>query len=422
MIRTTSLPNGIRVVTDSESHFESVTLGVWVGVGSRFETPEQNGYSHFLEHMCFKGTLTRDMHQITGPIESAGGKMNAWTNIAETAYHAKVLKSDVPMALDIIADMVQHAVLPPGELEKEKGVIIQEINMYNDRPDIVAEELFMACAYPNQPLGRPIIGPAENIRNATADGLRAYMRANYASAQMVVSAAGAVDHDAFAADCARLFRDYPANPLVKPAPARYAGGDRRQNKDIEQLRINLGFAGVSYTDDDYYAAQVLACILGQGFTSRLFREIREKRGLVYSIRAHMQPETDTGLFYVEAGTGAKHIAELLPVLCDEIVRLPGTITDEEIARTKTLVKAEWLMSRESTAARADKCASDLLIYGRVVPTEERLKKLESVSAADLKRAGAKIFSGTPTLAAYGPVQHVMEYDELCRRLNTKKDF
>ncbi len=421
MIQTSTLPNGIRIITDSDPFFQSVALGVWIGIGSRNETKEQSGYAHLLEHMCFKGTKTRAPGQIDKQMAAIGGKIDASTNRVRTRYETRVLKSDAAAALDIVADMVQHAVLPPDELEKEKGVIIQEINMYNDRPDIVAEELFMACAYPDQPLGRPIIGPAENIRAATSDDLRAYMRDNYASAQMVVSAAGAVDHDAFAADCARLFRDYPDRPPVKPAPARYVGGDKRQNKNIEQLRVALGFPGVSYADDDYYAAKVLACILGQGFTSRLFREIREKRGLVYSIRAHMQPETDTGLFYVEAGTGEKHIAELLPVLCDEIVRLPDTITDEEIARTKTLVRAEWLMSRESTGARADNCASDLLIHGRVIPTEERLKKLESVAATDLKRTGMHIFAGTPTLAAYGPIQHVLKYDDLCRRLNTKKE-
>ena len=420
MIQTTTLPNGIRVVTDNESHFETVTLGVWVGVGSRFETPAQNGYSHFLEHMCFKGTPTRTAHQITEPIETAGGYMNANTDIDRTAYYAKLLKKDFRLGLDIIADMVQHASVPAADLEKEKGVIIQEINMYNDMPDVVADDLFMARAYPDQAVGRPIIGPAENIRNATSEDLLNYMHANYTSHNWVVSAAGNVNHDAFADACAQLFRDYPNRPAVQPEPARYVGGDSRKSKKTEQVQFNLGFAGPAYTDDDFYAAKIASLILGGGFTSRLFREIREKRGLVYTIHTSHRPLSDTGFVVVSGGTGEKHVGELMPVLCDEIVKLPDTMKEDEIARAKELIRAEWLMSSENAERRANMNANDLLKRGKIVPLADKLAKLEAVSAADLTRVARQIFAGKPTLAVYGPIQHVMEYDALCGRLDTRK--
>lgn len=417
-IRITTLPNGIRIVTDTVRFFQSVALEIWVGVGSRFETPAQSGYSHLLEHMVFKGTPTRASGQIDKQMAAVGGRIGAATDASRTAYYTKVLKSDLPMALDIMSDMIQHASLLPDELEKEKGAILEEINGDMDSAACLSAQLFESCAYPNQPLGNPAIGSAESVRSVTARDLHQYMQTHYTGPQIIISAAGNVSHDAFVAKCADLFRDCPAKPHDKLAPAKYAGGDVRQNNNLKQLRLRLGFPAPPCTDDDYCAAALLSQILREG----LFDEIREKRGLFYSISAAVSARPDTNMLRVSTNAGAENIKELMPVLCDEIARMQGSITEAEIALRKRQMGTGLLMGQESVANRANELAGDMLTHGRVIPIAERLEKLEAVTAADLARVARRIFSGKPTLAAFGPIQHLMEYDELCRRLNTKKEL
>lgn len=419
MIKTTTLKNGMRVITESAPTAETVSLGVWVGVGARFETPEIGGISHVLEHMAFKGTATRSAFQIAEQIEDVGGIMNAYTGKDVTAYYVKVLKADMKLGLDIIADILQNSQMDAKELAKEQGVICQEINMQNDTPDDLVFDYLSETAYPGQALGRPILGTAEVVKSVTSEKLLDYMHTKYTAGRMIISASGAVKHDEFVALCERAFVSIPGHDGMPADGATYVGGEKRVNKKNEQVNLVLGFEGVSYTDKDYYATGILSSIFGGGMSSRLFQEIREKRGLVYSIYAFNSPETDTGIFGIYAGTGEKEVAELMPVLCDEILALPGTLKDDEIARAKNRLKARLLMRMENIATHAEANAIDMIIQGRPVTKEEVVAEIEAVDKAMLQRVASRIFTGKPTLASLGPVKHVMPYEKILERLSVK---
>lgn len=417
MIQLKSLTNGIRVITDTNPAAASVSLGVWVAVGARYETPDINGISHVLEHMAFKGTTTRSAFDISREIEDVGGIVNAYTGKDMTAYYVKVLKQDWRLGLNIIADILQNSVMAADELAREQGVIIQEINMNNDTPDELVFDLYNQTAYPNQALGRTILGTPETVRAVTGTKLLDYMHTQYTTDRLIISVAGDIDADAFMAACEAAFTHIQTGTGHRPEPARYAGGDMRRTKANEQVNLVLGFEGCSYTSPDYYTAALLASVFGGGMSSRLFQEIREKRGLVYSIYAFNAPERDTGIFGVYAGTGEKEVAELLPVLCDEINRLPDTLTDVEITRAKNRAKARLLMRTENWNTHAESNAIDMIIYGRVIPDAEALDRIDAVSKQDMANLARRLFAGRPTLAALGPVDHVADYDDVCRRLN-----
>ncbi len=416
MLNQSVLPNGIRVVTDSSKTAQTVSIGVWVGVGARYETPEINGISHVLEHMAFKGTTTRSAFQISKEIEDVGGVINAYTGKDMTAYYVKVLKENKDLGLNIIADIVQNSIMDAEELSKEKGVIIQEINMQNDTPDDLVFDYFSEVAFPNQALGRTILGTVDTVRSVTSEKLLDYMRTQYTTGRMIISASGAVNHKSFVDQCAKLFTKVSTHKMPKPEKGSYVGGEKRVEKPHEQVNLVLGFKGYAYAHQDYYTAGILSSILGGGMSSRLFQEIREKRGLVYSIYAFNSPETDTGTFTVYAGTGEKEVTELLPVLCDELLKLPHTLTEEEISRAKARLKARVLMRAENISTHAESNAVDLVIHDRVVPMEELIEKIESVSQKDLIRVAKAVLKTKPTLAALGPVKHVMSYDDIVSRL------
>lgn len=416
MIQIKSLSNGIRVVVDPNGQAESVSLGVWVGVGARFETPDINGISHVLEHMAFKGTLKRSAFDISREIEDVGGIMNAYTGKDMTAYYVKVLKKDWRLGLDIIADILQHSQMDATELDREQGVIIQEINMNNDTPDDVVFDMYHEKAYPNQPLGRTILGTPETVRAVTSQRLLDYMHRQYTTDRMIISVSGDIDIDDFVAACEDSFTEVNPNSGKEPEPAQYVGGDIRRQKENEQVNLVLGFEGCSYTSPDYYTAAILSSIFGGGMSSRLFQEIREKRGLVYSIYAFNSPETDTGTFGIYAGTGEKEVGELMPVLCDEIIRLPETITDAEMVRAKERLRARLLMRLENWGSHAESNAVDMIIHGRVMTKEETLAKIEAVTKDDLVHLGKRIFKGVPTCSALGPIQQVMPYEQIVERL------
>lgn len=416
MIKTTKLKNGMRVVTDSARCADTVSLGVWVAVGARFETPDIGGISHVLEHMAFKGTKKRSAFQIAEEIEAVGGVMNAYTGKDMTAYYVKVLKEDLKLGLDIIADILQNSQMDAGELAKEQGVIVQEINMQNDTPDELVFDYLAAKAFPDQPLGRPILGTADVVRSITSQQLLDYMHTQYTADRMIISASGCVDHHDFVDLCERAFTKIGNHPVSKEEPAHYVGGDYRVQKKNEQVNLLLGFEGVSYTDPDYYAASVLSSIFGGGMSSRLFQEIREKRGLVYSIYSFNSPETDTGIFGIYAGTGEKEVAELMPVLCDEILALPHSLKADEIKRAKARMKARILMRMEMISAHAEMNAIDMIIHGRVVPKEETIAAIDAVDKKALQRVAHRLFSSQPTFASLGPIKHVMPYEDVLARL------
>jgi len=417
MLKIRSLKNGIRVLIDSNPRCESVSLGVWVAVGARYETPDINGISHVLEHMAFKGTKTRTAFDISREIEDVGGIVNAYTGKDMTAYYVKVLRQDGRLGLNIISDILQNSVMDKDELAKEQGVIIQEINMNNDTPDDLIFDLYHQTAYPDQPLGRTILGTPEIVRSVTSKKLLDYMHRQYTTNRLVISVSGNIDADEFIEACEKSFTKIAPALDEKPEAARYAGGDIRRTKDNEQVNLILGFEGCPYADKSYYTAALLASVLGGGMSSRLFQEIREKRGLVYSIYAFNSPETDTGTFGIYAGTGEKEVAELLPVLCDEINKLSDTLTEEEITRAKNRAKARVLMRAENWNTHAESNAVDMIIYNRVVPDEETIRQIESVTKGDMAALAKRIFAGKPTLAALGPIKKVASYDEVLSRLN-----
>jgi predicted Zn-dependent peptidase len=416
MIKTHTLSNGIRLITDTNSLCESISFGVWVGVGARFETPEINGISHVLEHMAFKGTTTRTAFDISREIEDVGGIMNAYTGRDVTAYYVKVLKSNLGLGMNIIADILQNSIMDKKELDREKGVIIQEINMSNDTPDDLVFDLYSAAAYPNQPLGRTILGTPDTVRAVTSETLLMYMKSQYSAGRMIISVAGDFDEEQMVSQCEEMFAQISKGDVKKPEPAKYKGGSNYLSKANEQVNLVVGFEGCGYTHPDYYASAVLASLFGGGMSSRLFQEIREKRGLVYSIYAFNAPESDTGTFGIYAGTGEKEVAELIPVLCDEILALSSTIKECEVQRAKQQLKARLLMREENWNTHAEGNAMDMLIRGRIVPKEEVISQIEALDVSALQAAARRIFSGVPTVAALGPINRVLSYEHICERL------
>ncbi|MEE9250001.1 MAG: pitrilysin family protein [Alphaproteobacteria bacterium] len=402
-IEVTTLASGLRVVTDPVDTVETASVGVWINVGARHERKEVNGVAHLLEHMAFKGTERRSAKTIAEEIESVGGHLNACTSREYTAYFARVLKDDLPLAVDILADILQHSTFDLKELERERAVIIQEIGQAYDTPDDFVFDRFQEIAYPGQSLGRPILGSAERIGAMSREVIAGYMRENYSAPKMVLAAAGRVDHDAFVKLAQEAFRDLPRTRGCESEPARYRGGEAYEERELEQVHLVLGFAGVPYKDPDFYGLSVLSSLLGGGMSSRLFQEIREKRGLAYSIYSFTAPYVDGGLFGVYAGTGEGEVEELLSVTCEEIRNIGATVREEELARVKAQLKAGILMALESTSARCERLGQHMLVYGRPLSVEEMVERIEAVDIQAVGRVADRLTASRPTFAALGPI-------------------
>jgi predicted Zn-dependent peptidase len=415
-IRITTLDNGLRVATDHVPTVESVSLGVWVGAGTRFEAPEVNGVAHVLEHMVFKGTPRRSAREIAEHIEATGGHMNAYTSRESTAYYVRILKDDVALATDVLADILQHSLFDEDELRRERTVILQEIAQVHDTPDDLIFDNYQAAAFPGQPLGRPVLGDAEIVRGLPRAALLGYRDAHYRADAMLLAAAGNIEHDAFVALAQAKFGGLPRSAANRPVQARYVGGESRDDRDLEQVHLALGFHGVSLSDPDFHCASIMSNVLGGGMSSRLFQEIRENRGLAYTIDTFVSCYADDGLFGIYAGTSETDVAELVPVLCEEIARLADTVREEEVARARAQLRAGVLMALESTSARCEQVAQHLLFYGRVIPIEEIVAKVDAIDVAAVARLARRIFATPPTLAAVGPLGRLEPLDALGRRL------
>ena len=408
-IRVSSLANGLRVATDPMNSVETASVGVWVEAGSRYECPTVSGISHFLEHMVFKGTRRRDARAIAEEIEAVGGHLNAHTSREYTAFYAKVLKDSLPLAIDIIADILQHATLDDDELGRERTVVLQEIMQAQDTPDDIIFDRFQETAFPEQPLGRPVLGSPDRIASIHRDSLTQYMRNFYGVPRMILSAAGRVDHDEVTELAERAFdRLAPAAEGARAA-ARYQGGDFREERDLEQVHLVMGFEGVGFRDPDFYAVSTLSTVLGGGMSSRLFQEAREKRGLVYSIYTFPTAYSDTGVFGLYAGTGEDEVDELMPLICEELVKVASDVTDVEVCRARAQLKSGVLMSLESTSARCEQLARQLMIFGRPLPVAETVARIEAVDRDAVTRAARRVLSSTPTLAVLGPIDRVASY-------------
>jgi len=416
-VQVTRLASGLTVATDRLESVETVSLGAWVGVGTRFEPAEVNGIAHLLEHMVFKGTARRSARDIAEEIEAVGGHLNAYTGRENTAFYAKVLAEDAPLALDVIADILQNPAFDPDELARERAVVLQEIGQANDTPDDIIFDHFQEAAYPGQALGRPVLGRAEIVSTLARDSLEGYVAQHYGAEQMVVAAAGQIDHQAFVDLTNEAFGALGAQAGTEAEPARYAGGDYREARDLEQVHLLLGFDALGYHDPDYYALMVLSTLFGGGMSSRLFQEIREKRGLVYSIYSFVSAYRDGGLFGIYAGTGEAEVDELIPVVCDELGRLGRDIAEPEVERAKAQLKASILMSRESTGSRCEQLAQQILTFGRPLPMAEVLAKVGAVEAAGLGRLAERLVAAPLTFTALGPVGRVEIFDRLAARLH-----
>ena len=412
----TALANGLRIVTEAMPGLGSVALGVFIEAGSRHEDACENGIAHFLEHMAFKGTGSRSALDIAEQIEDVGGQLNAFTARDMTGYHARVLPGDAALALEIIADILRDPLFEDGEIETERGVILSEIGQALDTPDDIIFDWLQETAYPDQPLGRAILGPPERVRAFTRADLGRFVARHYAPGRMIVSAAGAVEHDRIVALAERLFADMEPGPGGADRPARFTGGERRVDKPLEQAHFAFALPAPSYRDAGYHAAQILGTALGGGMSSRLFQEARERRGLCYTIFAHPQAWTDTGLMTIYAGTGAETIRDLAELTMAELARAREDLTEAEIARARAQTRAGLVMGLESPSARAERNAALLSIWGRVPDLAESLSRIDAVDAAAARDAAARIAAQPPALALYGPVARAPSADALARLL------
>ncbi len=411
-IRITTLDNGLRIITDPMQTVETASVGAWVEVGARHEQRDLNGVSHLLEHMAFKGTKRRSARAIVEEIEAVGGHLNAYTSRENTAYFAKVLKDDVPLAIDLIGDILQNSTLDQEELERERAVVIQEINQANDTPDDIVFDRFQETAFPDQPMGRPILGSAERIECMPRSTVKSFLDDQYSGNRIVIAAAGNVDHDAFVAQTESIFTQLsPHNPHGME-PVTYRGGDYREERDLEQLHLVMGFDGIAHNDPDYYPLAVLSTLLGGGMSSRLFQEAREKRGLVYSIYTFASSYEDGGLLGIYAGTGGDDIGDLVPVICDEVKNVRESVQEDEVMRARAQLKSSTLMALESTSARCEQAARQLQIYDRAIPNSEVIEKIDAVDTKAVMRAASRLFASLPTIAAIGPTHNLADYDRI----------
>ena len=403
-IEQTTLPNGLRIVTENMPGLASASIGVWVTAGGRHERPEQNGIAHFLEHMAFKGTTRRTALQIAEEIEDVGGYINAYTSRDMTAYYARVLQADVPLALDVISDIVLNPIFDPREIEVERHVILQEIGQALDTPDDIIFDWLQEAAYPDQAMGRTILGPAERVSAFGRADLAGFVAEHYGPDQMILSAAGAVDHDVVVRQAEAVFGPLPPVGASTVQKARWMGAERREVKDLEQVHFALALEGPGYLDPDLYTAQIYSMAMGGGMSSRLFQKIREKRGLCYSIFAQAGSYEDTGMITVYAGTSEAEIGALCGLTIDELKRAADDMSEAEVARARAQMKAGMLMGLESPSSRAERMARNLAIYGRVPDLAEATAKIEAVNALMVRDyAGRLVGSGKTALALYGPV-------------------
>ncbi|HEX7075355.1 MAG TPA: pitrilysin family protein [Hyphomicrobiaceae bacterium] len=413
----TRLRNGLRVVSHQMPHLETISLGVWVATGARHEREEEHGISHLLEHMAFKGTRRRTARQIAEEIEQVGGELNAATSLEMTAYYARVLKGDEAIALEILADILQNSTYAEAELEREREVILQEIASIQDSPDEIAYDLVQDAAYPGQAVGRPIIGTRESVTRLTSEDLRNFLRTHYLAPQMVISAAGAIDHGTLVRHAEALFGGLYGGESQDGSVARYVGGQRTSRKLFEQSHLLLGFEAPSYRDQEFYAAQVFSGLFGGGMSSRLFQAARENRGLCYAIYSTAWGMADCGMFDIHAATGPEQMGELIDVIGTELFNIAATPpSDAEVARAKAQLKAGLLTGLESSSARAEQMARQLMFFDRLIPPAELVQRIEDVTPERIRAIAERVArSALPSIAVVGAGRRSADYAQRAER-------
>jgi len=417
-IQFKTLKNGLTIASDKMESIETVSVHVHVKTGSRNEYAKENGVSHFLEHMAFKGTNTRTAKEIALEFDNMGASFNAYTSREKTAYYAKVLKEDLPKALDILADIVQSSILPKNELEIERQVILQEIAMTEDTPDDIIWDHFQEAAYPDQAFGRTILGPKELIKNITQDEINDYIKRQYSLSNIIVSAAGNLNVSDFEKMVEDKFSLLPSHKTEPASKAIYTGGDFRQQKDLEQIQFLMGFKGLALTSDNFYHQQILANIFGGSMSSRLNQEIREKRGLVYSVYSFGMSYSDNGMFGIYAATSDDKVNELVDVACAEVHKLTHDLKESELTRAKTQVKTGMMMSRENSISRAEKLAGNLSVFGRYITPEETIKEISEIELSHLHTFGKHLLEqkDSVTIASLGKIDKLYKYEDIKSKL------
>lgn len=405
MVRKTVLDNGLRVVSEHIPHLHSVSIGVWVATGSRHEGEHERGISHFIEHMLFKGTERRTARDIAREIDSVGGVLNAFTSREHTCYYAKVLDTFLPRAADLLADILLNSVFADEEVEKERQVILQEIGMIEDTPDDLIHDLFARNFWPGHPLGKPIIGSAESVSSFTGAMAREYRERRYLPGDIIISAAGRVDHDELVELLAPFAALAPGNSATGGPPPVIVGGVERFERDLEQVHLCLGTRGITYTHADRHAAFLMNTLLGSGMSSRLFQEIRERRGLVYSVYSYLSPHTDAGSLVVYAGADVAKITEVVDLILAELNRLRREpVPAEELEAALNHFSGHLILSLESSDNRMTRLAKSELHFGREVTVEELLEEFRKVTTEDIQRVATELVTDSSlALALIGRV-------------------
>ena len=416
-VNVTTLGNGLRIVSDRMDSVETVSVGAWVEAGTRDEPAAINGISHVLEHMAFKGTERRGAYAIAEEIEAVGGHLNAYTSREHTAYYAKILKDDLDLAVDLLADILQHSVMDAEELSREQAVIVQEINQAHDTPDDIVFDYFQETAYPDQSMGRPVLGTAELVEGLSRNDVLDYMRGYYSAPRIIVSAAGKLDHDAFAKSVEAAFDSLPEHIDIPREQARYTGGEFHESRPLEQVHVLFGMDGIPFEDPDFHAASAFSTLFGGGMSSRLFQEVREKRGLAYSIYCFLSCFSDGGMFGVYAGTGEREAEQLMPLICDEFEKVCGDVGEDEVTRARTQLKAGMMMALESTSSRCEQLARQMAVFGRPIPMGETVAKIDAVNKDSVRRVAARLYAGPPTLTSLGPAGDLASVESLAPRMN-----
>ena len=400
--QVTRLANGFTIASLAMPGVETAAVALNADVGARHEAEVENGLAHLFEHMLFKGTASRSARDIAEQIEDVGGSLNAWTSRETTVFHARVLGGDLPLAVELIADLVNAPAFDEGELAKERDVVLSEIGEALDTPDDLVFDHMQAIAFPGQSLGRPILGTEESLAGLGRDALSGWLAGRYRAPALVLAAAGKVDHDALVKQAEALFGDISPEAANQAERARWEGGNRLDQKRGEQLHVVLAHEAPHLLADDHYAAQLFATALGGGMSSRLFQELREERGLAYSVSASAAPHNDTGVlslyFAAQPGDGQ----QALDLLQRVAVQTAETLSPVELHRARAQMKAGVLMGLEGAAGQADWLGRSMLSHGRVIPAAEMIARLDAVTLEDVRAVGRRMLQSPPALAAVGP--------------------
>ena len=415
-VRVTSLLSGLSVVTETTPHMKTAAIGVFVAAGSRYERASEHGLSHFIEHMAFKGTRRRSAREIAEAIENVGGDLNAETGVERTSYFARVMGGDVALALDVIGDLLTESAFDPHELEREKNVILQEIGSVEDTPDDLVFDLLTATAWPDQPIGRPILGTRERVEGFDRAAIDDYLTRRYSAGGTIVAAAGAVEHDHILELVRSRLERLPPAPAPAEDGAAYRGGETRRSRRLEQTHVAVGFEGRPVGAPDHDAAQVFAAAVGGGMSSRLFQEVREKRGLAYSIYGFHWDFIDTGLFGFYAGSADKDAAEVVAASLDCLAEAAHGLDEAEIRRVKAQMKVSLVSAFEQPAARVHQLSRQMQVYGRPLSFDEMLARVDAVTVEDVRKTGAAMLRSPPAAAVIGAVGKVPGQAKIARAL------